>query len=742
MRRANSRIVGWCVVGALVCALLPAQAAQGETTTPAPAPTTEATASANDPHASAEDAAGSADDPAASPTPTPSAVPTEGPDSTPAPAPSPSPTETEAGHDDEDAEHAEHEHDGPTMPLTRELPNGSLPSLAGESTVATQSRLAASYGPQPVFRFPFAPGKRWGISGSHADSDGIHRGAIDFAPLSSSDKRVLAIASGRVYRVSCANGWFLGIDHGGGWMSEYYHLREAKSSLIGKWVEAGTSLGLAGQTLPCGGTPGSSAHVHLSILNTAVSVPSGKRQYIPVTGIQYDRFLYSDSSGYYNGVWRDFAGRTVLTSRGVTCCLTASSRVGPSSPKAVLPDANGNGIDDRTEILPWDTDLDSDGRPELIGFGSSGVLVSDNRGNRFAADVRALSSFTSGAWTVSKTPRMVMDANGDGRPDVVGFSSSGVYVALGNGSGGFGAPRKWVNGFGTSTGWSVTRHPRTLADVNGDSRPEIVGFSAAGVAVAVNNGSSFSAGKIWLRGFGSNASVGGWNTTQQVRYVMDVNGDRRADIVGFGDSGVHVALSTGNGFSTPTRWTTAFGTSRGWSAASTPRYLEDMNADGRPDIVGFGPQGVFVALNTGSGFATARKWTSSFGSGSSGGWRVNRDPRTLADITGDGRPDIVGFRVDGVYVARNTGSSFAKAVRWTTDFGSREWTLGLMPRAVVDVNNDGRADIVGFARHGVHVALNDGSRFRAAAHWSLDYGWGISSGDWHIRTKPRGISAG
>lgn len=31
-----------------------------------------------------------------------------------------------------------------------------------------------------------------------------------------------------------------------------------------------------------------------------------------------------------------------------------------------------------------------------------------------------------------------------------------------------------------------------------------------------------------------------------------------------------------------------------------------------------------------------------------GGWRVDRHPRLLADVTGDGRPDIVGFGDGGV----------------------------------------------------------------------------------------------
>lgn len=734
MRAARAKIISVWAAAALALSLVPLESATADGAAPAPEASPSASVSES-PDVVPEDvspdvspgpsaAPGEVDVPIPSPT-----------ASTPSPA---APTEEPVAGDYHD-----HAFDGPTEPLTRELPDEPLDALAGEIPVATKSRLAASYGPQPVFRFPFAPGKRWGMSGSHADSDGIHRGAIDFAPLKSSDKRVMAIAAGRVYRVSCSNGWFLGIEHGGGWMSEYYHLSGAKSSLIGKWVEAGTVLGNAGQTLPCGGTRGDSAHVHLSILNTAVSVPSGKRQYIPVNGIQFDRFILRDSSGAYNGVWKDFSGKTVLTSRRVTCCLTADDRVGPSSPKAVLPDANGNGIDDRSEVVAWDTDLNRNGRPDIVGFGSQGAMVSLNSGGRFATASRVGGFGSASGWSTAKHLRMVTDVTGDGIPDLVGFSSAGVTVAAGRGSGSFGAAKRWSSNFGYSAGWRVGTHVRTLADVTGDGRLDVVAFASDRVAVGVNRGSSFGPSTPWLRTMGSNASAGGWNTTRHLRLVVDVNGDGRADLVGFGESGVVVALSTGEGFSAPRKWSSSFGADRGWREDVTPRHLIDMNGDGRPDIVGFARSGVYVALNTGSSFAEPKRWTTSFGANSSSaGWRTTRDPRTLADIDGDGRPDVVGFRADGVWVARNTGSSFAKATRWTRDFGSREWTLGVMPRAVIDVNGDGRADIVGFARHGVHVALNDGTRFRAAAHWNTEFGWGSSTGNWKVRTKPRGISAG
>ena len=68
-----------------------------------------------------------------------------------------------------------------------------------------------------------------------------------------------------------------------------------------------------------------------------------------------------------------------------------------------------------------------------------------------------------------------------------------------------------------------------------------------------------------------------------------------------------------------------------------------MTGDGRLDIVGFGNAGVYVALSNGDGtFQAPQMVVADFGY-EAGGWRVNKHPRYLADLTGDGTADIVGF---------------------------------------------------------------------------------------------------
>lgn len=148
------------------------------------------------------------------------------------------------------------------------------------------------------------------------------------------------------------------------------------------------------------------------------------------------------------------------------------------------------------------------------------------------------------------------------------------------------------------------------------------------------------------------------------RYVVDVNGDGLPDIVGFGATGVKVALNTGAGFASSTQWIADFGTSAGgWTNYDTfPRKLVDVSGDGLPDIVGFGPSGVMVALNTGTSFDTAVNWVAAFGT-TAGGWSSNTTtPRDVLDIDGDGMPDVVGFGTGGVTVASNSRKAQASFV--------------------------------------------------------------------------------
>src|SRR5204862_6831935 len=131
---------------------------------------------------------------------------------------------------------------------------------------------------------------------------------------------------------------------------------------------------------------------------------------------------------------------------------------------------------------------------------------------------------------------------------------------------------------------------------------------------------------------------------EHLRLMADLTGDGKADIVGFGNEGAWVSLNSGNGtFQPPQLATDLGGFNTGWRVDQHPRFLADLTGDGRADIVGFGNAGVYVSLNNGNGtFQAPQLVVANFGY-NAGGWRVDQHPRILADVTGDGRPDIVGF---------------------------------------------------------------------------------------------------
>jgi hypothetical protein len=245
-------------------------------------------------------------------------------------------------------------------------------------------------------------------------------------------------------------------------------------------------------------------------------------------------------------------------------------------------------------------------------------------------------------------------------------------------------PKYWIKAFGVSSGgWQVGTHPRHIVDMNDDGLADVVGFASGGVMVALNQGGSFKAAKTWVASYGTS---GGWGA-EHPRFVVDVNGDHLPDILGFAGGGVYVSLNTGSeSFSAPKLWLAQFGYTAGWRVGHHPRFVKDMNGDGLPDIVGFASGGVYVSLGTGSTFKTARLWIAQFGY--TGGWRVENHPRFLEDINGDGLPDVVGMASSGVYVALNTGSSFKPGTYWGNGyFGYNQgWRTNTHPRYVVDVN--------------------------------------------------------
>ena len=197
-------------------------------------------------------------------------------------------------------------------------------------------------------------------------------------------------------------------------------------------------------------------------------------------------------------------------------------------------------------------------------------------------------------------PRTLGDVNGDGRADIVGFGAAGAYTALGHADGTFAAPFLGLNGFGAAAGGWVSQdlYPRALGDVNGDGRADIVGFGSTGGYTALGQADGTFAAPILGRiGFGAGVAGGGWVSQDLYpRTLGDVNGDGNADIIGFGSAGAYTALGQADGtFVSPVLSLDNFGNSAaagGWTSENTyPRFAADVTGDLLADLVGFGAAG-------------------------------------------------------------------------------------------------------------------------------------------------------
>jgi hypothetical protein len=217
--------------------------------------------------------------------------------------------------------------------------------------------------------------------------------------------------------------------------------------------------------------------------------------------------------------------------------------------------------------------------------------------------------------------------------------------------------------------------------------------------------------------------------------TVDLNGDGRADVCGRGGTGIYCATSSGSGFSRTSLWSAEFTDAGGWNAGpqfySTIR-LPDLNGDGRADICGRGIAGIYCALNTGTAFGATALWSSEFtdASGWSAGPQFYSTIR-FPDVNGDGRADVCGRAAAGIHCALSSGSGFAATTRWSSDFtDAAGWAAGPQFYSTIrfpDLNGDGRADVCGRGSAGISCAVSSGTAFGAIGLWSSEF---TDAGGW------------
>jgi len=315
------------------------------------------------------------------------------------------------------------------------------------------------------------------------------------------------------------------------------------------------------------------------------------------------------------------------------------------------------------------TDVNGDGKLDLLlaSGGNVAVLLGNGDGT-FQAAV----TYDSGGQGEGERLIVVADVNGDGNPDlVVSHESLGapqedlIGVLLGKGDGTFQTAVSY--GSGGWRAWGLA-----AADVNADGKLDLVTANFCSPSGCVGNG---LVGVLLGNGDGTFRTAvtydpGGILSTSIA--VGDVNGDNKPDLLvanGCGNSDcnsgtITVLLGNGDGTFQPT---TAYG-SGGYGPVSVA--VADVNGDGKPDLMlvnecngtQSGCPGSEVGLLLGNGDGTFQPVVNYSSGGSDGTYGSLADSLVVADVNGDGRPDMVvanaGLSGDGSVgvLLNNTGA--------------------------------------------------------------------------------------
>jgi hypothetical protein len=311
-------------------------------------------------------------------------------------------------------------------------------------------------------------------------------------------------------------------------------------------------------------------------------------------------------------------------------------------------------------------DVTGDGRTDVVLLSSTGgtavCVLAGNAAHRLDPEVRYPIGGGTPTWFV------VGDVSGDGRLDVVVDTTSGILVLTGNAQGTLDAP----------VGYPAADGIPAIGDVTGDGRMDLVVSTSTGVCVLAGN----------LQGTLDPPQC---TPAAQGNLVLgDVTGDGRLDaVVVTVNAAAQAYVLAGNAQGTldppvgyPLNQDYATGVALG-----------EVTGDGRTDVVvamGYG----FVCILAGNAQGTLDPVSTQ-----PVGWILAG--MALADVGGDGRLDLVmpeyktdsgGVRYDTWVSVREQNAQGGFGAEQLYGCGS-PWGLGAI--ALGDLTGDGRPDVVG-----------------------------------------------
>jgi hypothetical protein len=276
---------------------------------------------------------------------------------------------------------------------------------------------------------------------------------------------------------------------------------------------------------------------------------------------------------------------------------------------------------------------------------------------------------------------LAADMTGNGNPDLVSYHErrGRWWVTESLGGGKFATP-KLLTVYGTTSGWTA----HLAADVTGNGHVDLISYHPSRGRWWVTE--SLGGGKFGPPKLVTTYPIkDGWQT----HVAADMTGNGRTDLVSYhpGEGRWYVTEGQAGGTFKAPRVLTVYNTKTGWSA----HLLGDVTGNGRVDLVSYHPQRGrwWVTESLGGGkFATPALLTTY---GTTSGWAAH----LLADIDGDGKPDLVSYHPSrGRWWLTRTlgGGKFADPVLLTTYKPADGWAAHL----AADMTRNGAADLVSY----------------------------------------------
>jgi hypothetical protein len=245
-------------------------------------------------------------------------------------------------------------------------------------------------------------------------------------------------------------------------------------------------------------------------------------------------------------------------------------------------------------------DIDRDGKDDICARGVLGIYCSRSFGKGFgSADLWSNVFSDSNHWGLAPYANTIRlgDVDGDGYADVCGRGMKGIWCALSEWKLGnvasFGVPTLWNDAYSDANGWANPIYTDTiqLGDVNGDGRRDVCGRGSAGIWCALSSFTKFDSPTLWSNAF---SDFLGWNQIEFANTIRlgDVDGDHVADVCGRGPAGLVCRLSDKKSFAA----TYGDANDRAGLPYANGIQLADIDGDGLGDLCGRGNTAVLCAL--------------------------------------------------------------------------------------------------------------------------------------------------